>query len=267
MACKYGHTEIDGECERPCSGETLGVCRCQTEEEAAQDIRSGATLSLVISSVVCLVGACTATCFCISAQQYQRYLLRAATGSGNAGQAAAAGDVEASETEAPQNPPDVQPRLSPAITEELGEVSRAGVRGVLVRAASRVSDGLGDATLAVAGKYWWLKWLFPLAACAGLAYAGYVLFKDLPHPDDFYRHLGNSLGIFAIVCGAVGFIFVVRAAFADNVLLCIGRIVGSVCVVVPLVSIAGVVWSILKLLSVGSSYHSCELRTCLWNAC
>merc|ERR1712014_151120 len=112
-------------------------------------------------------------------------------------------------------------------------------------------------------KFRMLRWFFPLMACAGAAYGAYEIFSDMEDPDNFYKHLGDTLGIFGIVCAFCSLFLVVRAATADSLLLCAGRICGATCCLVPVISLAGIVWSVVKMIKAGDAYHSCEVNRCI----
>mmetsp|Transcript_135561 Transcript_135561/g.338227 ORF Transcript_135561/g.338227 Transcript_135561/m.338227 type:complete len:206 (+) Transcript_135561:84-701(+) len=58
VTCKYGHTEIGGDCRRGCYGTRRAPCRCQTEEEAEDGIVEDARTSLLASLLTIVLGCC-----------------------------------------------------------------------------------------------------------------------------------------------------------------------------------------------------------------
>lgn len=302
VACKYGHTEVDGLCEHPADGVRSAPCRCQTKEEAKYLITQGAQMSLWISMSAFLIGGCCSWCTCkgvghlqwkinhwhASSTDSERMPSAGAGGSDGRGvPAAAAGAVTLEEgVAAPEDdqPPaalgEAQQQLQ---NEARGEAeAEAGGEPAVVSAVNDEAPALGlnaggalrqldvrtrriyNENLA---KFHCLRWFFPLIFAGSAAIGAYFLFKGMEHPDNFYKHLGDTLGIVGLVCTAFALCFVMRAAIADSMLICVGRMCGTVCCVFPVMGVAGIVWSVRQMVDADEEYHDCQVRRCLWAVC
>jgi len=56
-SCRYGHTEVNGNCESPCQGTRTAPCRCMTEEEAEAAVTDSAQTAMTWSAIACVASA------------------------------------------------------------------------------------------------------------------------------------------------------------------------------------------------------------------
>mmetsp|Transcript_98103 Transcript_98103/g.245885 ORF Transcript_98103/g.245885 Transcript_98103/m.245885 type:complete len:332 (+) Transcript_98103:64-1059(+) len=278
VTCRFGHIEIDGACEWACEGTRTAPCRCQSQAEAEESLTDGAQLSLYVSISITVPGLCSSLCMLCIVSRLQvamsrRRTLQHADGheapslaaetsvdvedgrptdSGPADPEAEAAEPQGDNRAAPLPPPAPSPPL--ALTRSSGP-----------SAFERVLERSERVAFAHPQKAKLLRWFFPLLGLGFAAWGAYELLSPLE--GQFYDHLGTFLGIVGIAAAAVSLIILVFVAADSNPFLCIARMIAVAYFLLPLLGLAGIVWSLVRMQDPHGKYHACEMQHCIFGLC
>jgi len=113
-----------------------------------------------------------------------------------------------------------------------------------------------------------MRWFFPLLALGFASWGAYEIFsKQDRYEGEFYDHLETFLGIVAIAAMLVALTLLLCTSIDSNPLICIIRTVTVAFQILPLIGLAGLVWSAMRMTQPEGIYFACEARHCIFNLC
>lgn len=256
VACKYGHTEIGGNCRRGCDGIRSAPCTCQTQKEAEAGIQQDARTSLIASVLMILLGCC---CICGSSRKLFKMKVPDETGPQDRSGAAAT-EQQDLETTA-----EMPPFQMPAAAAE----GDSGTAGATAEASGPQRRSLVDMASGSAGriaqdhpyKFRLARFIVNIGILALMIWGAYQLAVFEGHLYDTY---GSFIGAVAVFMFALSLVSIIvlhlanrRCCSKDDPLACVSEAAGMVIMLVPFIGIVGLVWSVHRLLYPGGFYHAC----------
>lgn len=157
---------------------------------------------------------------------------------------------------------DIPLSATASASEPSSHSADASVRAML-RSYGRDAGSAVDSALS---KYKLLNWFFPCILAGALAYGCHVVLSDSPD-GSFYGQLSDVMRVAAVSCVTSALLLVIRAAVADSMCLCFGRMFAAFLMILLVAGLVGVAWSAKSLTVTSETYFACEARHCIFGLC